>query len=392
MDKIFLTFKQSKLLNVLFISNIFLSFHYYLLVYINSSFLNNFFSDTQISALYIIGSLLNTIFLLNISKILNRFGNYRIAMVMIFLEIIATIGMIVANAPFLIGLYFIIHQIAVSLVGFNLDVFLETTGTDEKRTGEIRGMYMTLANITIIISTGLVALLLRHNVFWHVYLLSVVFLIPFYYLIYKYFKYSKEEPIQHIHIRGTLLYYMKDKNLYNIFISQFMLQLFYAYMVIYTPLHLINIGFSWTQIGLMFAIMLLPFVIFEIPIGDLADEKYGEKEFMTIGFVIMGIATMLMSFITIHSFWAWAVILFITRVGASFVEITSDSYFFKHVDQQKTNIISFYRITRPVSFIVAPILATVTLGLMIPLQYTFILIGACMIVATHFTLALEDTK
>ncbi len=392
MNRFLSTFKRSKLLNALFISNIFLSFHYYLLVYINSSFLNNYFSTSQISTLYIVGSILNVIFLLNISKILNRFGNYRIAAVMIFLEMLATLGFVVSSTPFLIGIYFIIHQLAVSLIGFNLDVFLETVETDTTKTGEIRGIYMTLSNITIIISTGIVALLLTQNNFGRVYLLSFLFLLPLYYYIRKFFKTSKDVPLEHIQVRETLLYYIKNKNILNIFIVQFMLQLFYAFMVVYTPIYLQKyIGFSWSEIGLIFAIMLLPFILFEIPVGDLADEKYGEKEFMTIGFIIMGIATLCISFITMKSFWVWATILFITRIGASFVEITSDSYFFKQVDQQKTNIISFYRMARPLSFVMTPILATLALGF-IPFQYTFIIIGVCMIVATHYSLALVDTK
>jgi len=127
-------------------------------------------------------------------------------------------------------------------------------------------------------------------------------------------------------------------------------------MVVYTPLYLTKyVGFSWAEIGVIFTIMLLPFVIFEIPVGRLADKKYGEKEFLTVGFIIMGIFTMAIGFVTVKNFWLWAAILFATRIGASFVEITCDTYFFKKVDQGKTDVIGFYRLTRPLSYVAAPV-------------------------------------
>lgn len=55
MDRILLPFRLNNLLNTLFISNAFISYHYALVIYVNSSFLGKFFTETQISSLYIIG-------------------------------------------------------------------------------------------------------------------------------------------------------------------------------------------------------------------------------------------------------------------------------------------------------------------------------------------------
>lgn len=385
-------FKQSRTLNALFYSNIFLSFHYALIVYINSSFLENYFTVNQISALYIIGSFLNAIFLLNTSKILNKIGNYKTTIYILFAELLATIGMISTGSHFLIGFYFMLHQVAVSVLSFNMDVFLESTTTNEEKTGGVRGIYLTLANMTFVAAPIAISVLLIGNHFAYVYLVSFLFLLPMYYFIKKNFKNYKDSKIEHIRIKETIFEYIKNKNLYNVFASNFMLQLFYAFMVVYTPIYLENyIKFSWTEIGLIFTIMLLPFVLFELPVGELGDTKYGEKEFMTIGFIIMGLSAMIMSFITVKVFWIWATVLFITRIGASFVEITTDSYFFKQVDQKKSDVISFYRITRPISYIVAPIIATITF-LFIPFQYIFIVVGICMIIGTRYSLSLIDTK
>jgi len=390
MKKFFSAFYQNKLLNTLFLSNVFFSFHYYLTYYINSTFLSTHFSSVQLSALYIIGSFMSILTLLNGSKILNKIGIYRFTVYAIVLECLSTIGFIYTESSLLIGLYFLLHLIVISLIYFNLDVLIETVTTNEDKTGNIRATFLTITGIIVVISPLLISLFLGNYSYSFVYGISSLFLIPMYFCIRK-FKSIKDVTLPHIQIKETITSFLQDKNLYNIFSAQFLLQLFYAFMSIYTPLYLQQLGFTWSEIGVMFSIMLLPFVLIEIPVGTLEDKKYGEKEFLTIGFIVLGISTLCISFITTKSFFIWTSILFITRIGAALVEISTDTYFFKKVDQQKTNIIGFFRITRPLSFIVAPLLATLSLQF-IPFQYTFIIIGACMIIGTRYSLALEDTK
>ncbi len=391
MDKLLLPFRQSRLLNTIFLSNIFISFHYALIIYVNSTFLNSFFSETQVSALYVIGSIANTLLLISASKIVEKIGIYKFATYCILIEFLSILGLAVSTAPFLVGLYFLIHLVTISLLLFNMDMFIEEASKDNGLTGSIRATYLTVTNITIVLGPSLVALLLFNENYWLVYTASCLLLIPLYFF-FRRLKDIQNPIVRHIKIKETLSEYIKNKNLYNVFISNFLLQLFYAYMVIYVPLYLEKyIGFSWSEIGIMFTIMLLPFVLFELPVGELADEKYGEKEFLTVGFIIMGLSTIFISFVTAQVFWIWASLLFITRIGASFVEISTESYFFKQVNPDKSDVISFFRISRPLSFIVAPVLATITLQF-IPFQYIFILIGTLMIIGTKYSLALNDTK
>lgn len=391
MDKLLLPFRQNKFLNTIFLGNIFISLHYALILYVNSSFLSQFFSQTQVSSLYIIGSIINTYFLLNVSKVLEKIGVYKFTIYLIGVEILATVGLFVSTRPSLIGIYFLIHLVNISLLLFTMDIFIEDFTKDDSKTGGIRATYLTITNIIIMISPAIVAGLLANNVYAYVYILSAISLIPLYYVI-KRFRRLEITPVKHIKAKETLVEYVKNKDLSNIFISQFLLQLFYAFMIVYTPIYMNKyIGFTWSEIGIIFTIMLIPFILFELPVGELEDEKYGEKEFLTVGFIIMGLSTLFISFITAKSFWMWATILFITRIGASIVEISSDTYFFKKVNAEKTDVISFFRITRPLSFIMAPLLATVMLQF-IPFQYMFIIIGSIMIIGTHYSLALKDTK
>lgn len=391
MDKLLLPFRQNRLLNILFLSNFFVSFHYALIIYINSSFLSNIFSDAQVSALYIIASIFTTLTLLNTSRMLEKIGLYRFTLYVVIIEFLCTLGLAVANSPILVGTYFTLHTISIAMILFNMDVYVENVSNDKSIVGEIRATYLTIANATIVLAPIFIAIIVTDSIYSYIYLLSSISIIPLYFLIKK-FKDIIHKPVAHMQIRQAVMDYMKDIDLYNVFVAQFILQLFYAFMIVYTPLYLQKyIGFSWSEIGIIFTIMLLPFILFELPVGELSDSKYGEKEFMTIGFVIMGLSTLFISFITVKIFWMWAVILFITRIGASFVEISVETYFFKKVDDEKTNVVSLFRVARPISFIIAPILATIAFQF-IEFQYFFILIGLTMIFGTRYSMALNDTK
>lgn len=391
MDRILSPFRQSKILNTLFLSNVFLAFHYSLIIYVNSSLLNNFFDEKQISSIYIIGSIITTGILLSASKILEKLGLFKFTWYVLILELLSIIGMFITNSPFLIACYFTVHHVVISLLYFNMDIYIEKTSPNKEFEGSIRATYLTISNLTIIFAPTIVSFLVIGKYYGYVYMLSALFLVPVFYLINK-FKHIKADRMKHVNIRETIAGYTSDKNLYNVFITNFILQLFYAFMVVYTPIYLSNIiGFSWHEIGLIFTIMLMPFVLFELPLGEMEDLKYGEKEFLTIGLVIMGLSTLFISFITAKSFWLWAVVLFITRIGASFVEISSETYFFKKIKPEQNNLVSLFRAARPLSFIVAPIMGTIVFALF-PFQYIFIIVGSISILGCRWALGIKDTK
>ena len=162
-------------------------------------------------------------------------------------------------------------------------------------------------------------------------------------------------------------------------------------MVIYTPIYLHKyIGLDWQTIGLIFTIMLLPFVFFQLPLGILADKKFGEKEILNIAIVILGITTITLSFITTNTVWVWATLLFITRIGASSINIMSETYFFKKVDAKDSDIISFFRMAKPIAYIFGPTLASLTIFL-IDFRYIFLVLGIIMLTGLRYSLTIEDT-
>lgn len=169
------------------------------------------------------------------------------------------------------------------------------------------------------------------------------------------------------------------------------LEFFYSLMVIYTPLYLHNIiGFRWDQIGLMFTIMLTAFIIFQWPMGELADRRLGEREIMSLGFIIASMALVAMPFLG-HNFALWTAILFISRIGASWIEVTTESYLFKKVASDDTAIISIFRIARPVSIVLAALTGIIMTSLF-PYQSIFWILALTTFLSLYLSNGFKDTR
>lgn len=386
--------KEHRIFSLLYLSILLLSFHYVFVVYINSSFVSSLTSEKAVGFFYILGALLNIIFFIHIPKILRKFGNWKTGLSLILLEASCLFVLALTRNPYIALPFFIIHQATAPLLLFNLDIFLTTTIRKENHVGEIRGVFLTINNLAYIIGPMIVGYFLVQNEFSKIYFLSFFLLVPLFFLIYTQFQNFEDAEYPIVSIRKTLAIYKNHPNLKNIFFANFILQFFYVWMVIYMPIYLhSHIGFSWEQIGEMFSIALLPFIFLQIPGGFLADKiKNGERDILLCGFIIMGIATFLLSQVSSGNFMTWTIALFLTRIGASLVEAMVEIYFFKHVHGKDDGAISFYRAASPLAYSVTPLIAGLSLAFL-DYRSSFALLGLTILFfGLKFTRRIEVVK
>ena len=325
-------------------------------------------------------------------KILKLLGNYSAVLILIALELLAFWTLAFVEQPIITAIAFLGYLLFYPLILVSFDIFLESITKNENDTGSVRGIFLTISNSALIVAPLTAGFLLNGDGFRNMYLIAGVFLIPLFIIIGRYFRGFNSPAHEQIKFRDTIKEFKKRDNLRNIFISHFTLKLFYSFMVIYTPLFLHNtIGFSFSEIGILFAIMLLPFAIFEIPLGKIADKFIGEKEILIIGFLIAGLSTITISFVTSSSFVFWAILLFITRTGASAIEITTESYFFKHVSGDDVDTISLFRILRPLGYIIGPVLGAIALSF-VDIRFVFIIPGFIFLLGIISAYQIKDTK
>lgn len=365
------------------------SFHLSILIYINSSFLSNYFSSPMVSLIYVLGSV-GSIFLFFISvHLLNWLGNRRFLEFFLVIELISVCMLAITTSPIWLAVFFIIFSSTSVLILYSLDIFLEDVSSEEK-TGRIRGVYLTLGNLAVVLSPLTIALVAPNGEFTHLYVVSALVLIPVFLVAlyaFKNFKDGKKE-VPKLPFKA----WWHSNNIRRDTFVRFTLSLFYSIVVIYSPLYLRNfVGFTWTEISIIFTIMLLPFVLFEIPFGRIADKFTGEKEIMTTGLFIMGTTLIIMPFMNKPLMIPWIIILFASRVGASMVEVTVESYFFKHVNKNDEGLISIFRLTQSVAYIVGPIIGALVIAFL-PFEAMFFILALVMLKAMGSSSLLQDTR
>ncbi|MEK7120615.1 MAG: MFS transporter, partial [Patescibacteria group bacterium] len=161
--------------------------HSYLLVYVNSSYLGQFISEKAIGVVFIISSIVAILGLIYAEKILVRYGIYKMMFVGIIINFLLTITLAISKNLLLILPAFIFGQLFVRILLFNLDVLLEKN-TDERQTGKIRGIFLTITNIAVVISPFISGSIIESGDYKNVYLLSSIILIPILFLLFSKFR------------------------------------------------------------------------------------------------------------------------------------------------------------------------------------------------------------
>lgn len=374
---------------------IFFSLHWAIVMYINSSFLEQFFDAQTVSMFYIIGSLLTLLAYFTTSAILSRIGNITFITLLTLAEFLVLIGMAFVTIPAVLGVMFIIHLAVTPLILFSLDTLMEgLVGNNEASTGGKRGIFLTIGGLALALSTLGMGFLVGHDVpnFSRAYIVSALFLIPFLLLLIRNFSKYIDPIYPLFRAMCDVQSFWHQKDIRNVFFAHFLLQFFFAWMVIYTPTYLATeLGYNWEQIGSILFIALTAYVLLEYMIGYLADTYFGEKEMMALGFVIMAISTSCFIFLDNSSILNWMIVMFMTRVGAALVETTTESYFFKHTQGKDAGIVGIFRIAQPLGYILGPVVGGILL-FFFPFSFIFVILGLIMISGLFFAMALHDTK
>ncbi len=141
----------SKKINRIYILSFIFSFHVAISAYVNSSFLTNFISEKYIGILYTLSSVLALFLLSKSVNILKNFGNKKLTILFLFINILSLIGLIFSSNPYLIGISFISFLSTNTLIFFCIDIFVEHF-SDPSQTGKTRGLYLTIVNIAWMLS------------------------------------------------------------------------------------------------------------------------------------------------------------------------------------------------------------------------------------------------
>lgn len=378
--------KQINLLNIL---TLLMGFSSSLVIYIISSYFKAFSGKDDVTIYFIAAYLIVLLLLFKLHKIIKIGGGRNIFLATLLLLLFTSLLLSILPIGWPAIVILIANIVLLGLSFAQKDSLLEACSTD-KMSGRIRGLHLTLMNVGYILAPFLSMGIVSAFGFKGVFLLQ--FAVVFIMLLISFFKLDVK--LKDIEICSGKIFFKKlaqKKDILNIYYISFILDLFYFFAVVFVPIHLRNLGMEWSQIGLIFTFMLLPFVLIEYPLGMIADKKMGEKELLIIAIVILAISSGSLYFINSTSLFAWGAILFTTRIGAASLEMLRDSYFYKKIDGADVNLINFFRTTNPAGYIIGSIIAAAIL-FFFPLKVIFIFMFFATLSGLFPAFALKDNK
>ncbi len=382
-------FDKTKIELIGFISFL-LGFGQAVLIYITSSYLAAAAGTENVGVFYLAAYAVELFILLNFHKAINYFGRSRALLFLLLAKTFLLTALVAFSVSPLGIIPLMLYVIIGSLSWVVLDMILESCSAD-RFSGRIRGLHLTVMNAGFIFGPFISTYLLGRFNFEGVFIFMAVLYIFIFAFSLVSLRGFDGKAARRPTIVNLLRAVRKRKNVLRAYYISCVLEFFYAIMVIYTPLYLLDLGLSWDKIGIIFTAMLAPFVIFQYPAGLLADKKTGEKELLIVSLAIMGASTLMVYFVSSTAVAVWAAVLFATRIGASLIEVLRDSYFYKRIGSGDIDLIDFFRTARAVAYITAAIFSTILL-LIFPLKTVFLLVAAVAFSALYPAFKLADNK
>ena len=384
---------KNKLLIVSYLLTLLYALHYGIPLYASSSYLHQYFGSSTVSFLYMLGSIVALLGSMHVAKYIRRFHTYGFTMGLVIAEIVITIAFGVTKSVYLLAPFFITHFLLQTLLYICLNVFIESF-SKHAETGSIRGLFLVLLNIGILISPMVAGAILSIASFSALYIVASCMLIPFLFLVRIYLYHIEEPAYESVDMLQAFRVAWSNKNIRAALIAEFMVQCFYAVMIIYSPIYLATIGISLTvYLTLILPFALIPLVVLPYELGYLADTKYGEKELMIGGLLILAVTTFLCVIITSSNPAVWIVVLIGSRIGAACVETMAFAYYFKKVGPEDASLTAVFSNTLSFATIIVGALGILIGPFLVERpQLMFLILGCAVLWSISYVLPMKDTR
>jgi len=349
---------------VLSLGNFFSAAHFFLIIYILAPYLATLMPAAVSGLAVSLGAVVTlTVFPL-LPRLVRKYGPQKLGILLAVLEMVVLLGLAANPTPLLAVLLAALACATSPFIAYQLDLLLEATVTDEGSTGRMRTAFLTAGNIALVLAPIITGMLLdEEGQYSFVFLVAALTLVPFILVLMR-GRFPGTVAPKRTSVKEACLCIARDKDLRAIALAGGVLQIFFHIAPLYIPLYLHTaLGIPWSELGWMFAVMLLPFVFLEYPAGWLADTRLGDRRLLAAGFVVMGLAVVATGFITeVTPLGAIVLVLVLSRIGAALVEAMVESHFFRRVSADDADTVSAFRMLRPLGALLAPVIGSILLS------------------------------
>lgn len=360
------------------------------LLYIISSYFAALSGEGLVGGFYLVVYIVVLLGLMYLQPLLHRFGSVRLLLFFYSVLIICSAYLSLVGLYWVGAAVLLLFLISSNLIGPVTDIILEDFSSDQL-SGRIRGLYLTILNAGLLLAPFASTWVLSQYGYSGVF--SVITAGYALVLVVAMIGLRSHRVYSHQRIRfiDTLRKVIQRPNLLAIYAISWILEFFYVVMIVYSPLLLLSYGYTWTDIGFIFTIMLIPFVLIQYPLGLMADKRFGEKELLFACLVLMAITSLLVAWAGRETVLFWSILLFTTRIGAAGIEVLRDSYFYKQITSADADIVAFFRTSRPTANIFAALIGVFFLAIF-PSAGLFLLVGALATTGCFIVFLLRDSQ
>ncbi|MEK7530963.1 MAG: MFS transporter [Patescibacteria group bacterium] len=375
------------------LANFLAQYHHYLIAFVLSAYLVSFVGEANVGYAVAGGSVIAALALLAVPAIFSQYGTKNVLTVLALAQIATLLGLSLADNTVAAIILYSLQGVLAFTIFIGIDLLVESQTMRENQTGNARGIMLTITNLAVIAGTLSLSYLATQFDYSKTFIAAALILVPFVYMaIQKLPNLSHAAPPSHVLPTALITEIIRSPTLRATVAAHFLLQLFFSWMLVYSPILLHDyIRFGWDDIGLLFTFAMIPYIVLNYPLGYIADRWLGEKEILIVGFLVLALTTLMMSFIDGVSFSAWATVLIMSRIGAAMVETMTETHFFKHVSEKNPAAISTFRMLRPISGIIGPLIAVLTLSTL-TLPASFAVFGIIMLLGVPVSLVITDSK
>ncbi|MES2134944.1 MAG: MFS transporter [Patescibacteria group bacterium] len=379
--------------NAIHVGNFLRAVGVYLPYFVYSTFLAQYIPESAVGLIFSGASILAGFMMLHTPHLFRKWRTHRVLIVAACAAALALIGLSLDLSDVLVLPLFAIAWVSGWIVALGLDVVLEKiVGQKEEGTGSARAIFLTASNMAVAISSLIIAATLTDSEYWRMFLIAAGAFAACAYIAFRFFSGITHVEHTNMHLKEAIDSILKNRSLTAVMGANFLLQLLFIWSGIYIPLYLHNhAGLPWSMIGTILAFSILPFILLQVPVGFLADKKFGEKEFIIAGFVISGIAFIMLAFAEGTGLLVLALLVIGTQIGAALLEIATETYFFKKVGAKDSELISVFRVLRQCGVIVGPVIGSIVL-FYAPFEYVFAVFGAILFLGIPISLRIKDTR
>lgn len=321
-------------------------------------------TENDVGLIFTTSALIALVLLSEMPLLAERYSNRTVLIVLVALTSLSLLGILAAPHPYILvgSLVTYISLHAPVILGF--DIFFKEH-TPLHKTGSVRGTMIALIYTAVLIGLLVMGPILETSYsFWGLYGIGfIINMIALGILVFNKGVFTLIHAPAKISFFASLSHVLKNTALRRIVVLNFLLHVFFILSFIYLPVYLHqHQNMDWSMIGILFALVMLPFIILSKPLGDFLDTSGRNKEILMAGFIMMALGVFATGLIVSSSWILWLGILMLGRIGATCVRVVTESYFFDHVDKKDEGLMSVFRDIDPLATILIPFMATLLLA------------------------------